>query len=289
MKKNIINKDINFKHEMPKLELIRKEKANFTDGNIKIMLYSAMIIKPQHSTSYFKITCAKGDDHYAYEGNKPTLVIAKNAIKLSLTGEWEIEHCPLAELITLIAFREAKFTALNNNELNSVAEGNGSLLFEHDDAFAIELQNNNISFMYVLFENNATVHRYAMNKLFNFIRKRESYWIVQFLLKQVVDIDRESDANKIYNACKEYGVSESYFRKLCYNIFSCGPKKKVRMWRAANSALQLIEGDDSISSVAWNNGYASSSHFSTEIKKIFGLTPKEFKKLEGYFNESLDS
>ncbi|WP_374191026.1 helix-turn-helix domain-containing protein [Candidatus Symbiopectobacterium sp. 'North America'] len=57
------------------------------------------------------------------------------------------------------------------------------------------------------------------------------------------------------------------------------------MWRAVYSALQLIDNDESIATVAWNNGYASSYHFSTEIKTLFGITPREFKNLEGFLNE----
>jgi AraC-like DNA-binding protein len=49
--------------------------------------------------------------------------------------------------------------------------------------------------------------------------------------------------------------------------------------------LQLIENDQSIGTIAGDNGYASSSHFSSEIKSLFGITPREFKKLEGLLHE----
>jgi AraC-like DNA-binding protein len=126
---------------------------------------------------------------------------------------------------------------------------------------------------------------HCIKQLSAFIRNIESYWITYFLLSRFMDVEKKGENFKLSSASSDYGVSETYFRKLCRNAFIFGPKKQLRIWRAAQSALQLIEKDISIEMVAMDNSYASSSHFTSEMKSIFGITPRELRKMVGLFHE----
>ena len=164
-------------------------------------------------------------------------------------------------------------------------EGQENVMLLTASHLVLRVEHENKSLMALLISSLLAPQDRRLASLFAFVRNVESYWIAHFLLSQVMNEDKESETHKIYNASRIYGVSESYFRKLCHHAFTRGPKKQLRLWRAANSALQLIENDQSIATIAGDNGYASSSHFSSEIKSLFGITPREFKKLEGLLHE----
>ncbi|WP_312625841.1 helix-turn-helix domain-containing protein [Scandinavium sp.] len=213
----------------------------------------------------------------------PTVSATRTNMKICLEGEWFIEIMPMSQASTLFSFLDfqSKYREIKVTE-NPRAQ---TALLHTDTHLVAAAGTADKSFMGMLMNTMLTPQKYSLESLFVFVRNVESYWISHFLLSQVMNEDKESDTHKIYNASKIYGVSESYFRKLCHHAFARGPKKQLRIWRAANSALQLIEKDNSIAMIAGDNGYASSSHFSSEIKSHFGITPREFKKLEGLLHD----
>jgi AraC-like DNA-binding protein len=73
-------------------------------------------------------------------------------------------------------------------------------------------------------------------------------------------------------------VSESHFRRLCRRALGRGLKRELRQWRAANAVLDVVESRDSMTDVAISNGFASSSHFSREIRDLFGISPCQFRR-----------
>lgn len=113
----------------------------------------------------------------------------------------------------------------------------------------------------------------ATQALASFLRRLESYWLVKFLI---------SDASRLKNVAAlgdEYGLSYSHFRRVCKTVLGNSVKSELKVWRAARSLLEAISGDGTMTEVAIRNGYASSSHFSTEIKKLFGRSPRSMTAL----------
>ena len=208
-----------------------------------------------------------------------------NRMNVTFSGEWVIETLTMSQATTLFSFLD--YQAKSRGDLSGRLEDVKShpALMHTERNLVVLIEKENKSMMGMLISTMLKPQDRRLESMFSFIRNVESYWISHFLLSQVMNEDKESDSHKIGNASKIYGVSESYFRKLCHHAFTRGPKKQLRLWRAAHSALQLIEKDNSISAIAGNNGYASSSHFSSEIKSLFGITPREFKKLEGLLHE----
>lgn len=213
----------------------------------------------------------------------PTVLATRSNMHVGLEGEWQTEIMPMSQAATLFSFLDFQSKC---REIKMPDNASSQTILLHTDLHLVVAAGAaDKSFMGMLMNAMLNPQEYRLDSLFVFVRNVESYWISHFLLSQVMNEDKESDTHKIYNASKVYGVSESYFRKLCHHAFTRGPKKQLRIWRAANSALQLIEKDNSIAMIAGDNGYASSSHFSSEIKSHFGITPREFKKLEGLLHE----
>lgn len=111
----------------------------------------------------------------------------------------------------------------------------------------------------------------ADKRLIGYLRSSESYRLARYLLSE------PADESQLRELGERYGVSYSHFRRLCYRAFNGAAKPRLRAWRAARAALQLIDGSDSVLQVAMSNGYASASHISNEVKKLLGVPPSAIR------------
>ncbi|MBA4823741.1 helix-turn-helix domain-containing protein [Pantoea ananatis] len=213
------------------------------------------------------------------------IIAILSEMNLFFSGEWIIEVMSMSQAATLFSFLDYQSKCPEARASFESIEGQDDVMLRTASHLVLRVEHENKSFMALVISSLLDLQDRRLESLFTFVRNVESYWIAHFLLSQVMNEDKEGETHKIYNASRIYGVSESYFRKLCHHAFTRGPKKQLRLWRAANSALQLIENNHSIATIADDNGYASSSHFSSEIKSLFGITPREFKKLEGLLHE----
>ncbi|OON41073.1 hypothetical protein BTJ39_03640 [Izhakiella australiensis] len=114
----------------------------------------------------------------------------------------------------------------------------------------------------------------AFAQFCEFLRKKEAYWMVRYLLPH------RCSPKKVLTLCKEYGFSYSYFRRIVNNFFGMTAKKKLLSWRVSQTVLDIIDGRDKITDIALQNGFASSSHASTTIKKELGLKPLAIRKFK---------
>lgn len=104
-----------------------------------------------------------------------------------------------------------------------------------------------------------------------FIRAQEAYRLVVFLLGAA------QGKVSVGDLASRYGVSQAQFRRLCHEIWGCGLKRQLLRWRALSALHSVVCGDDSMTQVAYKHGYASSSHFSAEMKRHFGMCPGDFR------------
>lgn len=105
-------------------------------------------------------------------------------------------------------------------------------------------------------------HRFA-----NLLRHHESYGLVRFLLEQ------GTRSEKLNTLARRYGVSVSHFRRLCRQALGSAAKPALRGWRTAQALLNMTLEDGSLTDVALEFGFASSSHFSKEIRELVGFAP----------------
>lgn len=99
------------------------------------------------------------------------------------------------------------------------------------------------------------------------LRHNENYWLVRFLLEQ------GASSEKLIWLAQRYGVSVSHFRRLCRQALGSATKPALRDWRTAQALLSMSLEDRSLTDVALAFGYASSSHFSKEIREQVGFAP----------------
>ncbi|RAU35151.1 helix-turn-helix domain-containing protein [Enterobacter sp. RIT418] len=232
----------------------------------------------QHSVMSLSVDQTEEESAVAFDAIRHAVIIATlSEMHLCFSGEWIVEVMSMSQATTLFSFLDYQAKCPEASSENIV--GQNSVMLLNASHLVLKVEQESHSLMALLISTLLKPQDRRLESLFTFVRNVESYWIAYFLLSQVMNEDKESETHKIYNASRIYGVSESYFRKLCHNAFTRSPKKQLRLWRAANSALQLIENDQSIATIAGDNGYASSSHFSSEIKSLFGITPREFKKI----------
>ncbi|WP_460139869.1 helix-turn-helix domain-containing protein [Pseudomonas sp. S2_E01] len=99
------------------------------------------------------------------------------------------------------------------------------------------------------------------------LRHTESYGLVRFLLEQ------GTRSEKLIELARRYGVSVSHFRRLCRQALGSAAKPALRGWRTGRALLNMSLQDNSLTDVALDLGYASSSHFSREIRELVGFSP----------------
>ncbi|WP_299999387.1 helix-turn-helix domain-containing protein [uncultured Cedecea sp.] len=290
MKKTLMNCSGYYRSDMKKDDRLLTPVIDEIVDDTLLINNELFLARPTNENSTLRFSVGRISSNNNTVINNSVLLASNDSLSVEFINQWIVEKFPLSQISTLFCFLDyqMKYCESNVKKLTSAYEENrvtGKELIDNERSVVLLLENNNDRLMDILISSIIDPQKQVMKNIFAFIRNMESYWIAYFLLSQVFSDNNDSDAYKLYNACKVYGVSESYFRKLCHNAFTCGPKKQLRMWRAAYSALQLIEKDKSIATIAGNNGYSSSSHFSSEIKSIFGITPREFKKLEGLLHE----
>lgn len=107
----------------------------------------------------------------------------------------------------------------------------------------------------------------------HFIRQQESYLLARYL------IENYSACDKISELSERYGLSYSYFRKKTQLFFGDTAKSKIQAWRLAKTTLELLGSSESITRIAMNNGFASSSHIHQVILSSIGMTPSSLRKV----------
>lgn len=109
------------------------------------------------------------------------------------------------------------------------------------------------------------------NALVHHLRRLEAYTLIAYLLQA------PGNSAHLNELCVRYGLSYSHFRRLCHRALGCPVKPQLREWRAARTMLDLMITEYPVLAIALENGYASASHISKEIKQLFGITPRMAK------------
>lgn len=107
------------------------------------------------------------------------------------------------------------------------------------------------------------------------LRQSEWYALVAFLF----DAYRTNSSQRLQILCLRYGLSVSHFRRLSRRALGNTAKAALRDWRLGQALLELIDGENNLTTIAMNHGYASLSHFSNDVKDVLGMSPRNLKKL----------
>lgn len=105
-----------------------------------------------------------------------------------------------------------------------------------------------------------------LEMLIQHLSRTQSYGLVRFILEQGPEYS-------IAALAKRYGLSLAQFNRCCRKALGGSLKRELRVLRAARALLEYTSTNCSLTHLAANHGYASLSHFCTEIKTLVGHSP----------------
>lgn len=108
----------------------------------------------------------------------------------------------------------------------------------------------------------------ALTDFIQLARATESYRLIRFLLSADASVTIE-------DLGQAYGLSPSHFRRKCHAALGRALKSELRLLRAARSLLDTSRRPRSFTRMAEDHGFASSAHFSADIKNLIGLSPRD--------------
>lgn len=248
---------VEFNHMLNPVECLKKEDV------IKIYNSEAWLLTPNQGDCFiFGIHQDK-----AYEQCKIVRgsLLILNRVSVHIKSERVIfRSLKLARLSKLLAFMDMAF-------------GKNSVKVKPPHWMALELDDPEIC------EDIKSCERWFLKQYMNpteeftffisILRQMESYCVIQFLFNQ------SRNGNTLIELGENYGVSYSHFRRLCNHALGGKVKNELRIWRMAQSLLENIEKDGNLTQLALNNGYASSSHFSNEIREMMGVSPRDLSNI----------
>lgn len=193
-------------------------------------------------------------------------IIAFNARKISaIAGSatvWSADIVRMTKLQAFIDFETPKIKTSNNRKRDTL--GFSSCTFVKPPSHYFLTQ-------WLCFQN---AHKNENSrKIIAVLQNTEWYWVVHYLLTHA------SSEKSLQSLSEHYGVSVSHFRRLCKTALNQAAKVEICQWRLARSIIDVIEGDLSITEIAYKQGYASLSHFSNDAKINTGYSPMEMKKI----------
>lgn len=209
---------------------------------------------------------SEGSTHtVSVDRSHSALIVRCGAMKISSRGgEWSFHPVSLPGAVKLLAFLEAA-RELGDSDRCNCASASTCAVIEVPGDLTI------CNFDRWLITRVVDVPREA-NLLLAFLRSQEGYGLVRFLLREHTRLQTVSAL------AERYGVSEGYFRRLCRQALGRGLKSELRQWRAVRAVLQIVGNDENLTEIAMNNGFSSPSHFSREVRVLFGISPRQLRR-----------
>lgn len=76
---------------------------------------------------------------------------------------------------------------------------------------------------------------------------------------------------------EQFGLSVSTFKRECKSVLGMSPKRWINRRRLDSACQQLCAGKDSLTRIAFELGFADSSHFSKMFRKEFNCSPSAYR------------
>ncbi|WP_315387201.1 helix-turn-helix domain-containing protein [uncultured Stenotrophomonas sp.] len=102
--------------------------------------------------------------------------------------------------------------------------------------------------------------------LLRHLARSENYGLMRFLLEEGGD-------NSVAALAERYGLSSAQFHRRCRQVLGRPLKRELRIQRAARALLAYPGRARSFTYLAADHGYASLSHFCTDVKSLIGCSP----------------
>lgn len=180
-----------------------------------------------------------------------------------------VDYCfPLSKCIKLLAFIDCHYH-LPQKDNDDVTD---NTICQNDEViFSVQGEADNPEYRVVceMLNENSEIKTFL-----NSLRHSEHYWLVKHLISAA-----DCKNSNIRDISQRYGLSGTHFRRLCQRYIGNQSKYQLRHWRGVASVLDILVEEHSLTRIAADNGYCSASHFSNEIKLLFGMSPRKIRNL----------
>lgn len=106
-----------------------------------------------------------------------------------------------------------------------------------------------------------------------------------YVTKSLFIVDQNLETNiSINHLCNELGITPNYLNQCYQQIFHSSTKHFIDMYRFHHIESEVLQTDVSISDIAYKYGYGSVYAFSNAFKKIYKISPSNYRKLHGYMS-----
>lgn len=126
---------------------------------------------------------------------------------------------------------------------------------------------------------------------FELLEERNAKLIAQIksLVIQLVHHNRE-ELKENYSAIlsKEIGRDYHYLSHLFSSVENITIEKYIIFQKIEKVKELLVYGELTLSEIAWQMGYSSVSHLSSQFRQVTGMSPTEFKNLKNRDRKGLD-
>ena len=78
--------------------------------------------------------------------------------------------------------------------------------------------------------------------------------------------------------CQELNISRTLLDKKLKGITGSSPREFIENIKLKQAARLLKDSDMNVSEIAYELGYSSPKYFTLRFKKMFGVTPTDYKK-----------
>ena len=127
---------------------------------------------------------------------------------------------------------------------------------------------------------------------FELIDDRKSQMVEQMKTEIIryIHYDKEIDGyiNFSEHLSRTLRLEYSYLSNLFSSVVGTTIEKYIILQRIEKVKELLVYGELTLSEIAWQTGYSSVQHLSNQFKKIIGMSPMAYKKMQEYNRKTLD-
>lgn len=200
---------------------------------------------------------AEGDESLLWHLLPGERLLFTSTTGLSVKGDVRLVPFDLVRILRVLAFFE------HCSDIHSIAPSDKPKLVTYRCSQSIEHPKAAVTWLITaIAANDPQLSRFA-----DVWRSLEIYQLVRYVLSH-------EPSTNVDMLAERYGLSVAHFRRKCRKIFDRPLKQELRILRAARALLEYPQSQQSLTRLAEDNGYASPSHFCSEIKSLVGISPR---------------
>lgn len=135
----------------------------------------------------------------------------------------------------------------------------------------------------VLFQQRSKLSELYHNTSFSYGKKRDTVsGRERFVCKaeHIMEAHLDDSDFDVFSFSQVMGMSRVHLYRMMKTFTDQSPSDYIRNYRLLRAAHLLLLEDETVSEIAYRTGFNDLSHFSKCFKKVFGVCPSGYKKVE---------